>query len=237
MNNNMTKTIIIIVIALAVIAGGGYLIYRPASPNLPLRPRSEASQRGEQAIAPLASAPAAGTDTAGLAQSVAPEKSGEPAAEMIPAPIIAPKAVAEIAGYQYTEAYTSSTYGFSFKYPKEFAVSEIPGEASDVILVQNTAKNIGAQIVISPFDGEDIDITADFIKAELPNLKIGEPQEANIGSGRKGLAFVSDNAAFGGKSREVWFVFNGNLYQLSAYAELDGFLRGLFGTWEFTSRE
>jgi len=145
----------------------------------------------------------------------------------------APEAIAEISNYQYTETYNQPIYGFSFKYPKAFAVSEISSNGSKVILVQNTLKNIGVQIVISPFDGADSDITEAFIKSELPDLKISEPREVLVGSGRKGLAFMSDNAAFGGKSREVWFVFNNNLYQISAYAELDGFLKGLFGTWKF----
>lgn len=46
--------------------------------------------------------------------------------------------------------------------------------------------------------------------------------------------FQSDNPAFDGASREVWFVYNDYLYQISAYAEFDEFLKELFGTWQFT---
>lgn len=59
------------------------------------------------------------------------------------------------------------------------------------------------QILISPFQGEDIDVTAEIIKADIPDMKIDNQQEVLVGSSQKGLAFVSDNPAFGGKSREV----------------------------------
>ena len=145
------------------------------------------------------------------------------------------EAIAEIPTYQYTETYTSPTYKFSFKYPKEFTTSAVSdGNGGDVVLVQNTAKDIGVQILITPFDGDDTDVTEALIRKDIPDMKISDGQEVLVGANRKGLAFVSDNEAFGGKSREVWFIFNGHLYQISTYAELDGFLKGLFATWQFT---
>lgn len=211
------KKIAIMAIVLAVFAGGAYLIYK-------------------QVAGSLAGVPAAGTSSTGSAVSALPGAAPLTAADN-KEPVVksnaAPEASAEIAEYQYTEKYTNSTYGFSFKHPQDFVVDSVPTEEGEAILVQNIAKNIGAQILITPFPGGEIDITADFIKAEIPDLKISQPQEVLVSLGRKGLAFMSDNESFGGASREVWFVFGGNFYQISAYAELDGFLRGLFGTWAF----
>lgn len=207
----MKKNIITSAVILTVFAGGIYLIYR-------------------QVAGSLAGIPADGINATDSATDTPPNAASETAPLKSGA---APQAIAEIAGYQYTEKYANSSYGFSFKHPQDFAVSELPAEGGEVVLIQNTAKNIGVQILISPFDGGEIDITADFIKAEIPDLKISQPQEVLVSLGRKGLAFMSDNEAFGGASREVWFVFGGNLYQISTYAELDGFLQGLFGTWEF----
>jgi len=145
------------------------------------------------------------------------------------------EAIAEISSYQYTETYTNPNYKFSFKYPKEFKISEMPDvSGGTAILVQNIAKDLGVQILITPFEDVDFDLTADLIRQDIPDMKISEPQEVIIGSSRKGLAFVSDNEAFGGKSREVWFIYGGNLYQISTYSELDGLLKGIFGTWQFT---
>lgn len=146
-----------------------------------------------------------------------------------------PEAIAEIPSYQYTEEFVHPTYNFSFKYPADFTVTQIPEENGEVILIQNISTKIGVQIMVTAFEGgEDIDLTADILRAEIPDLEIKDEQEVIIGSGRKGIAFVSDNEAFGGNSREVWFVFRGNLYQISTYAELDEFLKGIFGTWKFT---
>jgi hypothetical protein len=145
----------------------------------------------------------------------------------------APADVSAIEQYQYTETFTHPTDKFSFKYPKDFTVSTIPGDGNESILIQNAKTKIGVQILITPFSGDDIDITPDIIKTDVPDLKIDNPQELLIGPNRKGLAFESDNDSFGGHSREVWFVFRGNLYQISTYAEFDPFLKGLFSTWKF----
>ncbi|OHA17848.1 MAG: hypothetical protein A2664_00080 [Candidatus Taylorbacteria bacterium RIFCSPHIGHO2_01_FULL_46_22b] len=145
------------------------------------------------------------------------------------------ESIAEISSYSYTENYNNPTYNFSFKHPKDFSVSSVSsGDGGDAILVQNLAKNIGVQILVTPFDGGDVDITAEVIQGDIPDMKILDPQEVLVGNNRKGLAFMSDNEAFGGKSREVWFVYGGYLYQISTYADFDEFLKGLFSTWEFT---
>ncbi len=140
---------------------------------------------------------------------------------------------AEIAQYRYTEAYHNDDYHFSFKYPSGFTVTPFSEDGHDVILVQKNPTTIGIQIVISPFEGGDVDVTVGMIHTDLPDLKIDEPQELLVGTNKKGLAFVSDNKDFGGKSREVWFVFGGHLFQISTYLEYDALLKGLFGTWNF----
>ncbi len=143
------------------------------------------------------------------------------------------EAIAEISKYQYTETFVHPELKFAFRYPSDFSVERLPLEGSEAILVHNKTTQIGAQIYISPYSGSEINITPELVSQELPELQINEPQEVLIGTDRKGLAFLSDNKQFGGSSREVWFVWDGLLYQISTYAELDEFLKGLFGTWAF----
>ncbi|KKS33122.1 MAG: hypothetical protein UU95_C0040G0001 [Parcubacteria group bacterium GW2011_GWC2_42_12] len=211
------KKIAIIVVVLAVFAGGAYLIWG----------RGNAGEKSGDEAKP-------GSPVAGALPGAAPALTGQSTGVIKSGAL--PESIAEIAQYQYTETYLNADYGFSFKYPKDFAVSEIAGDASEVVLVQNIAKNIGIQILITPNDESDSDITAEAIHEKIPDLKISEPQEVLVGENRKGLAFKSDNEAFGGTSREVWFIFNGNVYQISAYAEFDELLKGLFGTWEFMKK-
>jgi hypothetical protein len=53
---------------------------------------------------------------------------------------------------------------------------------------------------------------------------------------KSGLAFVSDNEAFGGRSREVWFVYDGYLYQISTYLGMDQLVQNVLASWTFRRR-
>ena len=91
----------------------------------------------------------------------------------------------------------------------------------------------GVQIIVSPFSEDLHALTQDRIHQDVPDMKISEPQPVEIGANYTGLAFKSDNDAFNGASREVWFVLRGNLYQISTYDRLDPLLKKIFATWKF----
>jgi hypothetical protein len=144
---------------------------------------------------------------------------------------VSPQTIAEIAHYQYTQVYTNPTYHFSFKYPKGFTVSATNGlNNSYVILVEKLPSPVGVQILISSFNSPDLDMTPELIHESVPGLPIENPQVIDVGTPRKGLAFLSNNQEFGGKSREAWFAFEGNLYQISTFAEFAGLLNGVVAT-------
>lgn len=144
----------------------------------------------------------------------------------------------EISGAPYTGApleanYENKTFGFSLRMPDGFSASELPADdtgASTVILQNQSGE--GIQIRISPF--EDIRVlTADMIRGNIPDMNISEEAPVTVGSEYTGVAFISDNEAFEGSSREVWFVYEGNLYQISTYQRLDTLLKAMFATWKF----
>jgi len=133
-----------------------------------------------------------------------------------------------------TKPYTNDKYKFSLTLPEDFKASESSVDGKDTIVFQN-AKSEGIQIAISPYD--DIKtLTAEMIEREIPDMKILDTQPVEIGSNYKGVAFKSDNEAFSGASREVWFVFKGNLYQISTYERFDELLKAMFGTWDFNAK-
>ena len=136
-----------------------------------------------------------------------------------------PTEVAEL-----TQAYRSEKYGYNFKYPIGFTVRSFEDGSGDTVIVEKGTD--GFQIFISPFD-ETGDITESRIRADIPDMKIEGAQPVLLGEQGKGLAFKSDNAAWGGASREVWFAFGGYLYQISTYERLDGLLRAVLATWQF----
>lgn len=132
-----------------------------------------------------------------------------------------------------TKEYENDVYDFSLRIPEEFAASNSANEQGGETVVLQDKNNNGIQIVITP-DADDTKVlTKEMIAAQLPQLKITDVQPVEVGESHTGLAFKSDNEAFGGASREVWFVFRGNLYQISTYERLDDLLKQIFQTWEF----
>ena len=131
-----------------------------------------------------------------------------------------------------TQTYTDSAQHFSFNYPEGYSVREVSGDdTSRVLVIESASATDGIQIIITP-DYLDSSITAEAIHEAIPDMKVENPQSFPVGA-NSGLAFQSDNSAFGGASREVWFVYNGFLYQISTYAESDELLKKIFETWTF----
>lgn len=135
------------------------------------------------------------------------------------------------------ETYTNDEYRFSVILPEGFGARSGENEfGGDTVVLEDDSAN-GVQIIISPFDeapeGKGYVLTAERITQDLPDMTIADTQSVEVGENNKGIAFKSDNPAFDGASREVWFVFRGNLYQISTYERLDELLKTMFGTWRF----
>lgn len=133
------------------------------------------------------------------------------------------------------QTYTNDVFGFVFKYPSTYTASSLGptvADTGDTILVQNN-KGSGFQIVITPFDEEVSELTEARVRQDIPDMKMEGVMPVLLGANGKGLAFASDNEAFDGASREVWFVYKGYLYQISTYLKDDPLLQAVFGTWQF----
>lgn len=158
---------------------------------------------------------------------------------LLPSPNVTPSssitAGADTSGL--TQEYRNATYRFSLRVPAGYTAQELPGAGGAGETVVLSSKNgDGIQIAISPFDedtGQGYTLTRERILKDLPGLTITQEQPIDIGDNYRGLAFLGDNQAFGGASREAWFVFDGNLYQISTYARLDDLLKAIFATWQF----
>mgnify|MGYP001582339838 FL=1 len=141
-----------------------------------------------------------------------------------------------------TKNYKNDTYHFSLSMPEDFSVQELPADdtGGKAIVLQNS-KGDGVQILVTPYSDDTRDLTADDVRASIPDMEVRDEQPVEIGSDYTGVAFMSDNDAFGGASREVWFVYpecnrgvcKPQLYQISTYAHLDSLLQAMFGTWKF----
>ena len=131
------------------------------------------------------------------------------------------------------KTFTHETRQFSFQYPQNLQVGRFDQGDTEIIMAQNTNERVGFQISIRAVD-ESIPLTKARIQEDLPDLQVRQPQPVQLGADAgQGLAFYSDNEAFGGDSREVWFTFNDHLYQISTYANLDPLLKQVLNSWTF----
>jgi hypothetical protein len=143
-------------------------------------------------------------------------------------------ATSSLAALNLWQTYQSESHHFSFKYPPGFTVGSFRDGKGEAVVVQNVVAKQGFQVYITPID-EDIQITQERIKTDIPGWKVLDPQPVLLGvndTDGRGLAFKSENPTFG-QSREVWFTYGGYLYQVSTYLVLDSLLQQVMNTWVF----
>ena len=130
------------------------------------------------------------------------------------------------------QIFTSGTYGFSFQYPPDFNITEVDeNNGGNTILAEGTNKK-SFQIFIAPFD-EQGSITPERIKKDLPGVAIENPQNVLIaGKTITALLFFGKGENLT-RTREIWFVKNGNLYQVTAYDNMDSVVGPLLESLRF----
>ena len=132
-----------------------------------------------------------------------------------------------------TEEYTSPDFGFSFRYPKDFSATELEDDAGATVLLQKSGEREGFQIYISEFD-EAEPLTGARILQDLPASEVIDPKDVLIGEGKaiNAVIFLSTSPSFG-KTREVWFIREGFLYQVTTYEGQDDFIGPILETLRF----
>src|SRR3989344_4458772 len=141
----------------------------------------------------------------------------------------------DVPSLEFTETYQNNQFGFSFKHPRNFTVKSLDDPSGLTTVVAQNEKAEGFQIAIQSIDEDIQALTVERIRQDLPDIPIENPQDVILGEHGKGVAFMSDDPAFGGKSREVWFVYDRVLYQIKTYEEYDNLLKNILSTWVFQS--
>jgi len=147
--------------------------------------------------------------------------------------------------------FTHPEHGFSFEYPKELEIQAFKEEEDGEIIgetivfqqlnfpevsSQENSEEVGFQIFISPFEDEGGVLTQERVLEDLPFAVIIEPQEVFLGVLAEkeipALIFWSEDPLIG-KTREVWFIHDGYLYEITTYAHLDLWLANTLSTLTF----
>lgn len=139
--------------------------------------------------------------------------------------------------FKLTKTYRSEIYGFTVKFPEDFSAREVSGyndgDGGTIIFESNKNPGDGFQIVISRFDENLRSLNKERILKDIPEIGIHGEKPVRVKSGYQGLTFESDSPEFDGRSRELWFVYRGYLFQLSTYERLTALLSAIFDTWRF----
>lgn len=135
------------------------------------------------------------------------------------------------------KVYRSEKYEFSLEHPKNYGVeviAEKDGAETIVFQALQADKKQGFQIFITPF--EETQLTRERILQDLPGAVLNDLQEAIIGGAAgqniRALLFWSEDPLIG-RTREIWFIHNGYLYEVTAYANMDNLLAGIMSTLAF----
>jgi len=126
--------------------------------------------------------------------------------------------------------YTHPDPNFSFQYPKTMNAASFEEGEGETVLLQGQGGALGMQIYISDFD-EDITLTAERIKKDLPGTIMNQPKSVSVGN-ITGTAFLSTDESLG-QTYEVWLVYNKHLYQILSYASQKDLVDKILATWSW----
>jgi len=132
-------------------------------------------------------------------------------------------------------AYLHSDESFTFKLPSDFTFSDlgIVDDEKDIsqVLFSGSPKERNFQISISPIE-DSVVITIDQIKNDLPDMVIENPEEIAI-AGARGVAFETGEKGNPLRTREIWFTYGSNLYQISTVKEFDEEMAEILLSWKW----
>lgn len=128
-------------------------------------------------------------------------------------------------------AYRNRQLGFSIQIPEGTTIVPVEGgdDGSTMLLAQGKPQ---FQIYAVPLE-EDIAITADMLKQEIPDLVVTNPRTVAIsGDDANALVFESHDESFG-PTHEMWFAHDRRLYQIKSAASVSMAVQDIIATWKF----
>ena len=128
------------------------------------------------------------------------------------------------------QEYQSILYKFSLLYSQEFEVKEISeGEGAVTIVFQDVKEGKGFQIFILPYILAQV--SEERFKKDIQSGVRTDSVDITI-DGAIGASFVSKDATLG-ETREIWFINNNFLYEVTTLKPLETQLFEIMQTWSF----
>lgn len=131
------------------------------------------------------------------------------------------------AGYK---EYRNEQFGFSVYYPPEIPPDEFVDRGPALtVAFQGAEGEPGFQIYVTPIDGTTI--TNEPFLRDAPSGVRKEQHDMQI-AGVLGTTFVGFDARMG-QTREVWFINDNFLFEVTTYKQLEPWLNEILATWRF----
>lgn len=125
--------------------------------------------------------------------------------------------------------YKSLLLRFQVSYPEELSVREYTKGNTSTIVFEDPTGQQGFQVFVVPYD--EPTVSEKRFKMDVPSGVMKDPIQITI-DGVSATAFWSTNSLFG-ETREVWFIRDGFLYEITTYKDLDPWLSRIMTTWRF----
>lgn len=126
-------------------------------------------------------------------------------------------------------------YGFSVVVPKDLEVVRVDeGQGTETVIFTPTDEGAEAvmQIFVTPYLLQEI--TKERLAKDVPSGEIKDVTEVMIGPRNdiRAVRFISAHTGLG-EAREVWFLRNGYLFEVTTRMENDAWLATVLKTWQF----
>jgi hypothetical protein len=110
--------------------------------------------------------------------------------------------------------YTHPRYGFSFRYPKDFIVSNALSSEEDVIDLYHPTLPLGIRVSVRPLEMQGA------LVGELDALPDSYTQEAPKGADSTAVGWIDQDVPYEGDYQaEYWFAKDGRLYEIQLHAQ------------------
>jgi len=128
--------------------------------------------------------------------------------------------------------YRNEKYGFYYYHSPEAKITEYnEGGGAMTITQENLSKMRGMQIFIVPYDGKII--TDERFLRDAPSGVRYNIESTNIGYIDVPAVTFNSYDQFLGDTREVWFIHNGYLYEVTTFKGFGDWFSGIMKTWRF----
>lgn len=128
--------------------------------------------------------------------------------------------------------YENKKFGFSYYHSKEAKIKEFDEGSGAMTIVQENIQNMrGLQIFIVPYD-KDIITEEQFLK-DVPSGVRYNIAQTTVGDKKVPAVAFNSYDKFLGETREVWFIYNGYLFEVTTFKGFAEWFVPIMKTWRF----